>query len=426
MPMTRRSFLATSAAAGAWAGTGPLILGADDAPSRSVTVGVMGMSRGRSLALTFGSLPGVRVKYLCDLDADRLNAAKAEVEKLETKQTPQGVVDFRKILDDPEVDALICAAPNHWHAPAAILACQAGKHCYVEKPCCHNPWEGELLVAMARKYGKAVQMGNQRRSGPGFVEAMQRLHSGVIGRVYMSKSWYTALRPSIGQGVPASPPEGLDYALWQGPAPHKDFRSNYLHYNWHWFWHWGNGELGNNGIHSIDISRWGLGADYPIHVTSSGGRYRYQDDQETADTHTVCAEFEGGRQLIWEGRSCNKHAEKFVAFYGEEGSLEIDASGHYRVYDLNDKEIENVKHNYTDSLHAANFVAAIRNNTPLALNSEIEEGYKSTLICHLGNIAHRTGQSLKCDPSHGRILNNPTAMSLWKREYSKEWTPKES
>ncbi len=426
--LTRRSFLSTTAAAGALTQMAPLILGADAAPSRVVTVGVMGMSRGLSLAQTFGMLPGVRVKYVCDLDAKRIEAGKATIEKLECepKQAPQGISDFRRILDDPEVDALICAAPNHWHAPAAIMACQAGKHCYVEKPCCHNPWEGELLVAMSRKYNRAVQMGNQRRSGPGFIEAMQRLHEGVIGRVYLSKCWYTALRPTIGTGVPAPVPEGLDYAMWQGPAPHQEFRSNFLHYNWHWFWHWGNGELGNNGIHSLDIGRWGLDADYPIRVTSSGGRYRFQDDQQTPDTHTVCFEYEGGRQLIWDGRSCNKHDDRFVTFYGENGTLEIDQGGTYRLYDINDKETEQVTKGYTDSLHAANFIAAIRNNTPLSLNSEIEEGYKSTLLCHLGNIAHRTGHTLKCDPSNGRVLNDEAAMALWKREYSKEWTPQES
>lgn len=425
-PLSRRSFLASTTAAGALAATGPLILGADEAPSKVVTIGVMGMSRGRSLAQTFGSLPGVRIKYVCDVDPVRVEQGKAEVEKLESKQAPQAVLDFRKILDDPEVDALVCAAPNHWHAPAAIMACQAGKHCYVEKPCCHNPWEGELLIAMARKYNKAVQMGNQRRSGPGFIEAMKRLQEGVIGRVYLSKSWYTALRPTIGKGEPAKPPEGIDYSMWQGPAPHKEFRSNYLHYNWHWFWHWGNGELGNNGIHAIDISRWGLGADYPIRVTSSGGRYRFQDDQETPDTHTICVEFDGGRQAIWEGRSCNKHDAPFVEFYGEDGTMRIDENGKYTIYNANDKEIEVVAHSRNDAQHVGNFLAAIRNNTPLALNSEIEEGYKSTLLCHLGNIAQRTGRTLQCDSKNGHILNDEEAMAFWKREYAKEWTPKES
>ncbi len=426
--LTRRSFLATSAAAGAITRMSPLIYGADEAPSRIVTVGVMGMSRGLALAQTFGMLPGVRVKYVCDLDSDRVAKSVATVEKLDITpaQKPQGIQDFRRILDDPEVDALICAAPNHWHAPAAIMACQAGKHCYVEKPCCQNPWEGELLVEMSRKYKKAVQMGSQRRSAPGFIEAMHKLHSGVIGRVYLSNCWYTALRPSIGRGEPASPPAGLDYAMWQGPAPHKDFRSNYLHYNWHWFWHWGNGELGNNGIHTLDIARWGVGADYPIRVTSSGGRYRFKDDQETPDTQSVLIEFEGGRQVTWEGRSCNKHDDRFVTFYGENGTLEIDESGTYRIFDINDKEIEQASHSRNDAQHAGNFVAAIRNDTPLALNSEILEGHKSTLLCHLGNIAYRTGRVLNCDPKNGHILNDDAAMALWKREYAKEWTPRES
>ena len=426
--VTRRSFLATSAVGGAFSQLSPLIYGANEAPSRVVTLGVMGMSRGLSLAQTFGNLPGVRIKYVCDLDSDRAGKARAEIEKLDSTpvQKPVAIQDFRQILDDPEVDALICAAPNHWHAPAAIMACQAGKHCYVEKPCCHNPWEGELLVAMSRKYKRAVQMGNQRRSATGFQEAVRRLHEGVIGRVYLSQGWYTALRPSIGTGTPGSPPAGLDYAMWQGPAPHTDFRSNFLHYNWHWFWNWGNGELGNNGIHSMDICRWGLGADYPIRVTSSGGRYRFDDDQQTPDTHTICIEFPGNRQMTWDCRSCNKHDDRFVSFYGESGTLEIDENGTYRIFDINDKEQEKVTHTRSDTEHAANFVAAIRNDTPLALNSEIEEGYKSTLLCHLGNIAHRTGHTLNCDPTNGHVLNDEAAMQLWKREYSPEWTPKES
>lgn len=428
--LTRRSFLSATAAAATVTQLAPLGMAADAAsePGRIVNVGVMGVNRGLSLANTFGRLPGVRVKYVCDLDPDRVAKAVASVEKIESDppQKPTGVQDFRQILDDPEVDALLVAAPNHWHAPAAIMACQAGKHCYVEKPCCHNPWEGELLVAMSRKYNRAVQMGNQRRSGPGFQEAMKRLHEGLIGWVYLARCCYRSLRGSIGQGVPAPVPHGVDYAMWQGPAPHKDFRSNYLHYNWHWFWHWGNGELGNNGIHSMDIGRWGLNADYPIRVTSSGGRYRFADDQETPDTHTVCVEFEGGRQLVWEGLSCNKHDMPFVEFIGEQGTLRIEESGTYTVWDINEKQTEKVDHKMSDTLHASNFIEAIRHETPLSLNSEILEGHKSTLMCHLGNISHRTGRTLQCDPTNGHILNDEAAMALWKREYSKEWTPKES
>ncbi len=189
------------------------------------------------------------------------------------------------------VDALVIATCNHWHAPAAILACAAGKHVYVEKPCSHNPREGEMMVAAARKHRRLVQMGNQRRSMPAAIEAIAQLRSGVIGRVYYAQSWYLNTRPSIGAGKSAPVPEGLDYDLWQGPVPRRPFKSNYLHYNWHWFWHWGNGELGNNGVHAVDTCRWGLGVDYPVQATSVGGRFCHEDDQETPDTNVATFRF---------------------------------------------------------------------------------------------------------------------------------------
>ncbi|MCA9033355.1 MAG: Gfo/Idh/MocA family oxidoreductase, partial [Planctomycetaceae bacterium] len=247
----------------------------DDLPSERVTVGVMGLSRGKSLATTFGKEKGVRIKYLCDIDQDRARSGKDQIEQA-TGQVAETVEDFRRILDDKEVDALVAAPPNHWHAPAAIMACVAGKHCYVEKPCSHNPWEGEMLVKAARKYDRAVQMGSQRRSGKGYQEAVEKLHAGVIGNLHCSRSWYNNLRGSIGIGKPADPPPQINYEMWQGPAPRTPYYDNRLHYNWHWFWHYGNGELGNNGVHALDICRWGMDVTYPTRVSSSGGRYFFE------------------------------------------------------------------------------------------------------------------------------------------------------
>jgi predicted dehydrogenase len=307
-----------------------------------------------------------------------------------------------------------------------ILACKAGKHVYVEKPCSHNPREGELLVEAARKHKRHVQMGNQRRSYGHYIEAIQKLRDGVLGRVYLAKSWYHNNRPSIGKGKLTDPPAGLNYELWEGPAPHRPFKDNYLHYNWHWFWHWGNGELGNNGVHSIDICRWGLGVDYPIRVSSSGGRYRYDDDQETPDTHTACFEFDGKKTITWEGLSCNTNplGPGFdIIFYGEKGSLVLRDNG-YSIYQTGAKGKEpksfpSAKTSQND--HFGNWLAAIRSGAKL--NSEIEEGHKSTLLCHLGNIAHRTGRALKCDAKDGKILDDGDAMKLWTREYAKGWEP---
>lgn len=431
-PLDRRRFLETTVAAGAASLAASVhVASADDTPPRIVRVGVMGLSRGLSLMGTFSSQPGVEVKYLCEVDETRAAGALKRLQD-DRGQAAVPVSDFRKILDDPDVDALIVAAPNHWHAPASILALNAGKHVYVEKPCSHNAWEGELLVAAARKANKAVQMGTQRRSAPTYKQAIDLLREGAIGRVYLARSWYNNLRPSVTLAAPSSPPATLDWDLWQGPAPRRPYRE-YLnngqptsHYNWHWFWHWGNGELGNNGVHALDICRWGLDATYPTHVASSGGRYRYSDDQETPDTHTVAFEFEGGKQATWEGLSCNKHKvdSGFVSFYGENGVLAIDGGGSFQVFDVNDKVVEEVKGRMNDADHIHNFVTAIRQGTPLALNAEIETGHQSTLLCHLGNIAHRVGRSLKCDPSNGHILGDDEAMRHWKREYEPGWEPR--
>lgn len=423
--INRRSFLGKSAL-GTTAGlalTNGLAFGAD-APSNKVTIGVMGMSRGKALAKTFAGRPGVHVKYVCDIDSQRAAAAQKDIEKIAEKG-PQVIGDFRKILDDAEVDALVCAAPNHWHAPATILGCAAGKNVYVEKPCSHNPNEGELMVAAARKHNKAVQMGSQRRSGPGTIQAIQELHEGAIGRVYLSRAWYNSRRGSIGKGEQIAVPSHVDYDLWQGPAPRTPYLSNVVHYNWHWRWHWGNGELGNNGIHTLDLCRWGLDADYPTRVTSSGGRYRYDDDQQTPDTHAVCFEFEGGKQVTWEGLSCNVHSSGFVKFYGEKGTLALDSNGSYVIYDDHNKVIkENKGNSRGDVEHIDNFLAAIRNDKPLELNAEIEIGHKSTLLCHLGNIAQRTGRTMNCSPKNGRIIGDNKAMALWERDYEKGWEPK--
>ncbi|MBW3540037.1 MAG: Gfo/Idh/MocA family oxidoreductase [Planctomycetes bacterium] len=421
----RREFLAASAAAGAVAGLAlsPTAVRAANSSSQTVVVGVMGLSRGRALANGFAKLAGCEVKYVCDVDANRAGQAAEEIGKIRDKKA-EAVGDFRRILDDPEVHALVCAAPNHWHAPATILACKAGKHVYVEKPCSHNPREGELMVEAARTHKRAVQMGTQRRSGPGTIEAIQRLREGVIGRVYLSRSWYTNVRGPIGTGKPAEVPSHLDYELWQGPAPRRPYLDNRVHYNWHWFWHWGNGELGNNGVHTLDLCRWGLGVDFPIRVTSSGGRYRFDDDQETPDTHTACFEFDGERQITWEGLSCNRHGGGFVSFYGENGALDLDSDGGYVIYDDRDKPIERKPgRGRGDTDHLENLLAAIRNDKPLELNAEIAEGHKSTLLCHLGNIAHRTGRTLDCDPANGHIQNDSEAMQLWQREYAKGWEP---
>jgi predicted dehydrogenase len=415
--LTRRHFLLSTAVTAA----STLGVSGADSPMNKLVVGVMGTGgRGTSLAETFGKLEGVAVEYVCDVDLKRAEGAAGKMEKALGK-APKAVQDYRKILDDKQVDILVVATPNHWHAPGAIFGCLADKHVYVEKPCCHNPREGELMVQAARKKDRRVQMGNQRRSWPKIIEAIQMVRDGVIGRAYLAQSNYFNNRPSIGRGKAVPAPGGLDYDLWQGPAPRKPFRDNYLHYHWHWFWLWGNGELGNNGIHMIDLCRWGLGVDYPVRVTSTGGRYRYEDDQETPDTHLVSFEFADKKSITWEGLSCNQlpAGKGFdVLFRGEKGSLMIAGNG-YVLFDEKGKEIKKDTGAGGDSIHASNFVDAIRGKGKL--NSEIEEGHKSTLLCHLGNISHRTSRALKCDPKDGHILDDKEAEAYWTREYDKNF-----
>jgi predicted dehydrogenase len=314
------------------------------------------------------------------------------------------------------------------------MALQAGKHVYLEKPCGHGPGEGELLVAAQRRYGRVVQMGNQQRSAPESIELMQMIREGVIGDPYYGRAWYANTRGPIGRGVPVQVPQWLDYELWQGPAPRTPYRDNVVHYNWHWFWRWGTGEICNNGTHEIDVCRWALDVDYPTKVTSSGGRYHFDDDWECPDTQVASFEFENGATITWEGRSCNgrpvEGRGRGASIHGTDGTAIVDRSG-YIVFDNQNNEIaRRIRGEAVDALdtrgggtltdlHIGNFFEAIREG--LRPNAHIEGGHKSQLLCHLGNIAQRTTGALACDPENGKILENESAMGLWDREYEPGW-----
>ncbi|MPM31303.1 hypothetical protein SDC9_77858 [bioreactor metagenome] len=329
------------------------------------------------------------------------------------------------------------ATPDHWHAPAAIMAMQAGKHVYLEKPTSHSPAENELLIRAAAKYNKIVQVGNQRRSWPNVIKGIEEVQNGTIGNVYYGKGWYTNNRPSIGIGKVVPVPDWLNWDLWQGPAPRvKNFKDNFVHYHWHWFWHWGTGEALNNGTHFVDMLRWGMEVDYPTKVTSVGGRYRYQDDWETPDTQLIGYEFGDKKSFVWEGRSCNgKSIEDYgvgVIFYGEKGSIVISGGNEYKVYDLKSKLIKQVDSTVgfeegnlmgpsqqLDALHFTNMFEGIR--TGAKLNSDLLNGCISTQLVQLGNISQRVGRSLNIDPVTGRIINDKKAEKLWSRSYEKGW-----
>lgn len=400
---------------------GPRSMMAND----KLVVGVMGLNgRGAALAKGFMVLENVEIGYVCDVDQRALgNGAKlvAEGQGKEAKR----VSDYREILDDKAVDVLVVATPNHWHAPATIAGCAAGKHVYVEKPCSHTPEEGEWSVEAARKHDRVVQMGSQRRSWPAIREAVQKIRDGEIGKLYYARTWYNNRRVSIGTGQTANVPDWLNWSLWQGPAPRRDYVDNVVHYNWHWHWHWGNGELGNNGVHGLDVARWGMDVTYPIRVSAGGGRYRFDDSQETPDTMMVTYDFPGEKTITWEGLSWSAlgpHDTGFgISFHGDEGSIVIHDPG-YTIFDMENKEVATNTGVGGDKDHLVDFVTAIREQR--RPNADIEEAHRSTLLCHLGNIAYRTSSTLKTDPSSGKIEGNEAAEKMWGREYEKGWEPK--
>lgn len=418
---SRRTFLKNTTAASIALGAAPFIARSADSAANRLRVGVIGLGRGSAHVQALKEITDAEIAYICDVDDARLAGASKYVEKL---QTPAKTVkDFRRILDDKNVDAITIAMPNHWHAPATILACSAGKHVYVEKPGSHNAREGELMVEAARKNKRVVQMGNQRRSWPGVIEAVEKLRSGIIGKVFSARCWYSASRPSIGRGKPAPIPAGLDYSLWQGPAPERPYVDNLVHYNWHWRWHWGGGELANNGIHALDVARWGLGVEVPSRITCNGGRYHFDDDQETPDTTFAAFHF-GDRAILWDNSSCNPRGSDklpFVEWYGDKGTLAQIGNG-YKVYDPKGNVIGEGTGSGAEKLHFDNFVRAIRGEAKP--NSEIAVGQTSTLLCHLGNIAYRTGRTIQFDPEKRKIIGDKDAEKLWGREYRRGWEPK--
>ncbi len=406
------------------------------APSNKVVMAVMGVNgRGAYLARCFSQLENVEVAYICDVEEKAI--ANGLRPFANTIKKPAVIRDIRELVKKGDFDALAIAAPDHWHTPATLLGLSHGKHVYVEKPCGHNPYEGELLVEAKNRYPKLqIQMGNQRRSMPNLINAVKQVREGIIGNAYFGKAFYANNRKSIGIGKKVPVPGTLDFQLWQGPAPRREYQDNLIHYNWHWFWHWGTAETCNNGTHEVDMCRWMLGVGFPTRITSSGGRYAFKDDWETPDTQVASFEFGEKKSISWEGRSCNNFPVEGTGrgfiIYGDQGTLVNKGNDDYSIYDYNNKLIKEVKTNSgsdasdtisstgnLDFYHFTNFVESIRGNEHV--NSPIDEGHKSVLLCHLANISQRTGRALNCDPANGHILNDADAMKLWRREYEKGW-----
>lgn len=434
--VNRRDFLTTSASIGALSALS--YTRAADAPNEKVVLAVLGIGsavpgsvggRGRQLIRPLTSFKDVEIAHVCDVDENFFPIAQ----KLLTdgkRREARTEKDLRRVLEDKAVDAVLVATPDHWHALATIWACQAGKHVYVEKPASHNLVEGRRMVEAARKYNRVVQLGTQSRSSESLARAADFVRSGKLGKIPFAKAWIAGSRPNIGHEKDTAVPNGVDYDLWLGPAPKRAFSSNRFHYRWHWMWDYGTGELGNNGIHALDRIRWLLNLDAPVRVTAGGGKLFYDDDQETPDTLTVTFEFPHCA-VTWEHRVWSKEKPHGgLVLYGERGTLVIDPKG-WHVENGIEATDKGDEHRGGDdwSPHLRNFIDCIKQSSGSSVrrpNADIEEGHKSTRLCHLGNIAFRTGRAIRFNAKTETCVNDTEADRLLGRTYRKPFVVPES
>ena len=398
------------------------------AEGEKIVLGVIGPGgMGMSHVRTLSERSDVEIAYVCDVDAERLGKAAEHVE-MASGQRPQAVDDMRRVFDDDRVDAVFIATPDHWHAPAAILALDAGKHVYVEKPCCHNIREGRLMADAVERSGKLLQVGTQSRSTDCVREAIQRVQEGEIGEVLVAKAWNSQRRGSIGKTQPSEPPAHLNFAEWCGPAPRVPYRSNMLPGIWRWWYDFGCGDIGNDGVHDIDVALWGLApGGHPERVTCFGGKYFFDDDQQFPDTqYSVCEYPADGlpegrkKQLIFEQRDWSPYTqdgyENGAAFYGKEGVLIIGHTVGWRLYGPRNKLIAERSGRADLVAHHGNFFDCIR-GTADRLNADVTAGHLSAAVVHLSNIAARTGALLHFDPATEQITNHEEANALVRRRY---------
>jgi len=394
--------------------------------SDKLVMGLIGCGgRGCGVADMFAGVENVEFAYVCDPDQNRLEAAARQFSQ---HGSPKPVSDLRTILDDPTVDAVLIATPNHWHAPAGILACQAGKHAYIEKPCSHNIREGRLLVEAARRNDRVVQHGTQVRSTSTIREGVRLLREGRIGTVLAAKAWNIQRRGQIGHVQPGEPPAGFDYDLWCGPAPMMPFRSNCHHGSYNWWFDYGSGDIGNDGVHDIDYARWGLGVEtHPSEIVALGGKFVFDDDGQYPDTQQVTYLYPGDgsagsqRMLIYEQRLWSgnypHNVDSGAEFYGTAGQMFLSRRGKAQLLgEKNERiDLEIPLEPQADAAHVANFVDCVRGGG--VPNAEIEVGHLTAALCHLGNIASRVGRALKFDPAAERIVGDEEADRLVGREY---------
>ncbi len=438
--MDRRSFLKNAGlGAAALAAVGPLARSgwAKAGPNDQINVCVMGVrSRGRAHIEGFSAVPGVKVTALCDADERLFPEAVSFTEKLAGAK-PKTYVDIRKAIEDKEIDVISIATPNHWHALAAIWACQGGKDVYVEKPVSYSLWEGRQMIRAARKYNRVVQTGTQSRSSAVVRSAMEFLHAGKLGDIYMSRTCLIKARDSFGRTLNSAVPAGVNYDLWLGPAQYYPFNEKRFHYNWHWFWNTGNGETGNTGPHNFDRCRWGMQLyEHPRRIQSMGGMFLWKDcDQETPNQQTTVLEYSDGRIVQMEVRGHYSNTEEGIEqgefFYGTEGWLKLGA-GSWQSY-FGRKNEPGEGYAATDEAkaqaakldrrgggadpHFDNFIEGVRSRRVEDLHADILEGHLSTAMCHLSNIAFRTGRTLTFDSATEQFLGDDEANAYLTREY---------
>jgi predicted dehydrogenase len=436
--ISRRQFIDTLAvgaaglAVGSTAKSYAQILGSNDRVNFAV-IGLNSRAYAHLSALK-ANKETAQITYVCDVESDILKKFAGNVQK-EMGYAPATEKDFRNVLQQKNVDAITIATPDHWHAPMAIAALQAGKHVYVEKPCSHNPAEGALLVEAQQKYQKLVQMGTQQRSSPHTIQIVDKIHNGLIGRAYFAKAWYSNVRKSMGTGKEVPVPPQLDWDLWQGPAPRKPYKDNIQPYNWHWLRIYGTGETLNNGTHEVDVCRWALGVDFPNRITSTGGRYQFKDDWQFYDTLVTSFDYDD-KMITWEGKSCNGmkyyNRDRGSTIMGTTGTVLVDRDG-YEIYDLKGNKTSELKTGKETSssdltgrdsmtdLHFANFIAGIRKGEKL--NAPVSIGNVAVTMLQLSNIAWEVNRELQLDTQNGKVQHDAEAMKSWGREYEKGWAP---
>lgn len=420
--LTRRHFLHSSLALTGAAYWSRIAGGAP--PSEKVNVVVLGSGRGAGLAGQFATLPESNLLAICEVDRERGEKLAENIEK-STGKRPPVIADFRTLLERPDVDALAVATPDHWHAPITIAACVAGKDVYVEKPASHNILEGRLAVRAARKHDRIVQHGTNLRAAPHYKQAWELLRKGEIGKVLMVKAINNQRRGRLEKRADEPVPAGVDYNLWLGPAAERPFNRNRFHGGWHWHWEYGTGDIGNDGVHQIDLGRWALGLKAPKAVSCSAAKLGSRGDaQETPDTMIVTWEYDD-LLYVFEQRDFTPYKmqghrqDNDNIFYGETGYLMIDRDG-YRVFHERGKPGVAVENKWNDTpLHYQNFIDCVKKRKPEELIADIEEGHYSALLCHLGNISYRTGRRLEFDAATETFVNDREANKYLGREYRK-------